>query len=73
MRSANIPPSANFELWKRVIQEHYADHADNIYYQMWQQAASDWGNLLDTPEANLFEQYVMLKQLMKPEGDRDGD
>lgn len=73
MQSANIPPSANFDLWKRVVQEAYPDHSDGTYYRMWQQAASDWGNLFETPEATLFEQYVMLKQLMKPQGDRDGN
>ena len=65
--------SPNFVLWKRVAQEQYPDRPDGTYYMLWQHAASDWGNGHETNVAKLFEQYVMLKQLMKPEGDRDGN
>lgn len=58
--------TANFDIWKRVIQEQYPDCSAGTYHAMWQQGASDWGNLQGTELANLFEQYVLIKQLTNP-------
>ena len=65
--------SDNFELWKRVVQEQYPGATDVVYQRMLEVAAADWGLDRNTNVANLFEQYVMIKQLMKPEGEQDGD
>jgi len=65
--------SPNFELWKRVMQEQYPHSTDDSYRRMLQIGASDWGQNRDTNVAKLFEQYVMLKQLIRPKGDQDGD
>lgn len=70
---ADLSESTNFALWKRVAQEQYPDRPDNTYRMLLQHAASDWVNNSDTNVAKLFEQYVMLKQLMKSEGVRDGN
>ena len=73
MQSTSTQNSPNFEIWKRVAQEQYPNRPDNTYYTLWQQAASDWGDNRDTNVARLFEQYVLLKNLMQPQGARDGN
>lgn len=65
--------TTNFDLWKRVAQAQYPGATDAAYQRMLEIAAADWGLDRDTNVAKLFEQYVMLKQLMKPEEDRDGN
>lgn len=63
----------NFDLWKRVAQEQYPNRPDQTYQMIWEHAASDWAFNRDSNIAKLFDQYVMLKQLMSPEGKQNGN
>lgn len=63
----------NFDIWKRVAQEQYPYATDTSYQTLMHHAATDWALERDTNIARLFEQYVMLKNLINPKGVDDGN
>lgn len=56
------------ELWIRVIEAKHPGIASDTHRAVYlmQEAALEWGAGLETENSRLFDQYVMLKTLTKP-------
>ena len=52
-----------------MAQAQYPDATDDAYTRMLHIGASDWDQGRDTNVARLFEQYVLLKRLTRPQED----
>lgn len=57
------------EIWLAVCEGHFPGKSDSEILLNFPVAASHWGGSLDTPLAELFDQYVMIKNL---KGDVNG-